>query len=160
MNKTWSFKQAVKRLGVNHVPFDHDLIEQGVVPERAQGYSINFDLALRSEDDPLVALHELAHIVIGHTNTIRGMLLPPVVGEIEAQAAALALTDLLDVDPVSVSGEDGHKYLLDYVSVWEPEMGAPDARRVKRAAAAILKAGMGDEWEISMGIDGTDFSLT
>jgi hypothetical protein len=131
----WDQEQALQKLGVRRVPFEDT---RGNV----QGYSHGLELAI----NPLAVhpektlMHELGHIVLGHTvehalgeyQTHRG------IKEFQAESVAyLAMNELGMLDEESASHSRG------YIQHWLKGEQPPDKaiQQVFRATEAILRAG-------------------
>ena len=130
---TWEAAAALQRLGIREVPFTS-------LDGNVQGYAQGRTLAI----NPFALLkhktrfHELAHIVLGHTersevsDTDR---LPRALAEVEAEGTAYLLTALL--------GLPGLDEARGYIQAWLSRDSLPEAnaRRIFVAADGILKAG-------------------
>ena len=144
----FSFQKAIRKLGITLVPFD-----QNEVPDDSRGYSYGREMALK-EGAPFpekTKLHEMAHIVLGHTSMTRteyahlAMREGPeavkrlrALHEVEAESTAVLLAGLL--------GFDGKDDGVNYMAGWMTDVGGermPEASkmRVAEAMAKILKAG-------------------
>lgn len=130
---TWDAIKAMAALEITRVEFTH-------TDGNCQGYAHKREIAI----NPLAGLplkttiHELAHIVLGHTaeatmtDTDRT---PRDVREVEAEGVAYILTDLLDLPGKSES--------RGYIQSWSKggAITEKSAQRIFNAADKILKAG-------------------
>jgi hypothetical protein len=109
----------------------------------AQGYAFERSIAI----NPLAQLphkttfHELAHIVLGHTEEgqlVDSDLTPRSLREVEAESVALICCEALQLA--------GSEYARGYIQNWLSGNGISDrsAQKIFSAASAILKAGRGE----------------
>jgi antirestriction factor ArdC-like protein len=109
----------------------------------AQGYAFERSIAI----NPLAQLphkttfHELAHIVLGHTEEgqlVDSDLTPRNIREVEAESVALICCEALQLA--------GSEYARGYIQNWLSGDGISDrsAQKIFSAASAILKAGRGE----------------
>jgi len=131
----WNKAQALEALKVQEVPFEH-------VNGNCLGYATMKREIAVSPLNPLpekTTFHELAHIVLGHTE--QGIMsdaevLPKNEKEMEAEAVALLCLESL--------GLNGQESCRAYIQSWWGAGNAipeKNARRIFTAADAILKAG-------------------
>jgi hypothetical protein len=129
----WDCAKALEVLDVREVSFS-------TLDGNIQGYAMRRSLAI----NPLAALkhktrfHELAHIVLGHTEEkeLTDTATPPrALAEVEAEATAFLLCAILNLP--------GLEEARGYIQHWLASESLPDAasRRIFVAANAILKAG-------------------
>lgn len=138
MITTWDVRTAMKNLNVTPIPFDERLNDS------ADGYSEGRELAIKpgSRHPVFTTLHELGHILLGHTRIPSFLSSPQLTAqfEVEAQSVALALTNRLELEP----GIDWDPALeRRYVSTFwgrVPDF-QPDQARIVWAAKQILHAG-------------------
>ena len=130
---TWDAAKAMMELGISRVPFTH-------VDGNCQGYAHKREIAI----NPLAAfpikttIHELAHVVLGHTlenqmaDTERT---PRCIREVEAESVAYILTDLIDLP--------GKAESRGYIQNWLQDQDIPEksAQKIFTAADKIFKAG-------------------
>ena len=142
----WRLSNALKALNVTTEPFDH------IRNKGADGYSYDRVLAINPEPGiwsvPIIAAHELAHIVLGHTefvstlevNKIGPWAIPHAQFELEAHTVAKAVAFGLEL-----SAEDFPRHLVDrYIDSCKsdaPPLTNRDAVRLCRAVLDILAAG-------------------
>jgi antirestriction protein ArdC len=111
-----------------------------MVDGNVQGYAVVRCIAV----NPLAALphktrfHELAHVVLGHTEQAEcrdTTALPRHIQEVEAEGTAFILCALLDLPGLAES--------CGYIQSWLAGQELPEksARRIFRAAQSILAAG-------------------
>ena len=109
----------------------------------AQGYAFERSIAI----NPLAQLphkttfHELAHVVLGHTEEgqlVDSDLTPRNIREVEAESVALICCESLQLA--------GSEYARGYIQNWLSGDGIRDrsAQKIFSAASAILKAGRGE----------------
>lgn len=129
----WDRKQAIDKLNISEVSFT-------MLDGNCQGYACKKEIAI----SPLAAfpvkttIHEIAHIVLGHTseNTMSDSeTTPRNIREVEAEGVAYILTDLLDLP-----GKDESR---GYIQSWLQNGTIPEksAQKIFHAADTILKAG-------------------
>jgi len=129
----WDRTRALEVLGVTEIPFAH-------TNGNCQGYATGRSIAI----NPVAALphkttfHELAHVVIGHTSETEltdDERTPRDIREVEAEATALLCVAALNLP--------GQAECRGYIQAWYAgqEIPDPSARRIFKAADAILKAG-------------------
>ncbi len=125
---------ALRTLNINRVPFDE-------INGNIQGFARQREIAV----NPLAGLphkttlHEIAHVVIGHTTTERlvdSEQTAPHLREVEAESVALICCETL--------GLEGAEFCRGYIQHWlktEKEIPNHNAARIFAAATSILKAG-------------------
>ena len=131
----WDLQTALGKLGIREVPFDQ-------TNGNLQGWSQGLAFAINpiAVNPTKTRLHELAHIVLGHTipnhyeeyATHRGIM------EFQAEAVAyLAMNELGQLDDDMASRSRG------YIQHWLSDEQPPDKaiQQVFRATDAILRAG-------------------
>lgn len=128
----WSLERALEGLNVTLVPFAH--------PDgNVQGYARGRELAINpvATLPTKTALHELAHIELGHTAKTAAdtATMPRSLVEVEAEAVALLCLASL--------GLEGIEYCRGYIQSWGGREAIPDAsaQRIFGAANRILAAG-------------------
>jgi hypothetical protein len=133
--RTWRKEQALQNLGVTEVPFDE-------LDGNVQGYARGYNLAINpvAVHPEKTLMHELGHIVLGHTlpwhlseyATHRGIM------EFQAEGTAyLCLNELEQLDDTTATHSRG------YIRHWLQNEQPPERaiRQVFGAADRILKAG-------------------
>lgn len=138
---TWSKEQALSNLQITEVPFDQ-------LNGNIQGYAKDRSVAV----SPIAALpfktlfHELAHVVLGHTEASATMadeaVLPKALVEAEAEASAYLCCAALSLP--------GMEECRGYIQHWLKSDTFPEksAKRVINAANKILKAGVSEKDEL------------
>lgn len=131
----WSESLALDALGIQRVPFRH-------IDGNTQGFAIARQVAV-SELAFMPArtlLHELAHVVLGHTEELARMedddsATPRDLREVEAECVALICCSALNLG--------GEEFSRGYVQHWLDGQDIPErsAQKVFKAADQILKAG-------------------
>jgi len=127
---------ALRELRIQQVDFES-------TNGNAQGYAFERNIAI----NPLAQLphkttfHELAHIVLGHTEEgqlVDSDLTPRNIREVEAECVALICCEALQLA--------GSEYARGYIQNWLSGDGISDrsAKRVFTTASGILKAGRGE----------------
>jgi hypothetical protein len=126
---------ALGTLHITRIAFDE-------INGNIQGFARQREIAV----NPLAALphkttlHEIAHIVLGHTATetlVDGELTPRHLREVEAESVALICCETL--------GLEGAEFCRGYIQHWlktEKEIHNHSAARIFAAATSILKAGI------------------
>jgi hypothetical protein len=132
-NPTWDATQALSVLDIRETPFED-------LRGNCMGYASGRTLAINPLN-PLkhkTRFHELAHIVLGHTE--QGLMsdeaiLPPAIEEAEAEGVAYILCTLLNLP--------GQPESRGYIQSWLDGAALPEknARRIFAAADKIMKAG-------------------
>lgn len=129
----WDMEQALRNLKVERINF-------GVVNGNVQGYAHKRTVALNpvAQHPMRTMVHEVAHVVLGHTDdetTVDEGRVPYNVGELEAEAVAYLVCD--------VFGLDGAAESRGYIQHWYKENTVDDetANRIYIAANKILNAG-------------------
>lgn len=144
----WDAQRALAALQITEVPFE-------ALDGNCQGYARGREVAISpiAELPYKTRFHEVAHVVLGHTaeedaplaeQTSRSMR------EVEAEAVALIC--------LSVLGLPGAQHCRGYIQHWNTERrgrAIPDsnARRIFKAADAILKAGRSEDVTTNGGHD-------
>jgi antirestriction protein ArdC len=130
----WSESRALEALLIERVAFAHS---NGNV----QGYAVEKQVAI----SPVAFMphrtlfHELAHIVLGHTEELRRLedeeATPKNLREVEAESVALICCESL--------GLSGAEFSRGYIQQWLSGEKIPErsAQRIFKAADVILKAG-------------------
>lgn len=136
----WEKEKALAELEITEEKFSHP-------NGNALGYAREKTLAVSSLATlPHKTLfHELAHIVLGHTadgEQVDGETVPRNLAEVEAEAVALILLEVLELD--------GQEYCRGYIQHWLKDgetIPEKNAARIFSAASSILSAGTGKEKE-------------
>lgn len=131
---TWTEADALQVLSITHVPFT-------AVDGNALGYASQRHVAISPLADlPHKTLfHELAHVVLGHTQQatvmVDGAVLSRSTIEVEAEAVALICCESL--------GMPGADQARGYIQHWlgTETITERTAQRIFKAADAVLKAG-------------------
>ena len=130
----WHEADALAALNVERAPFQH-------LNGNAQGYAAERTVSV----SPVAAMphktlfHELAHIVLGHTEELRRMdddeHTPVSLREVEAECVALICCESLNLT--------GAEFCRGYIQHWLGSEKIPDrsAQRIFKAADQILRAG-------------------
>jgi len=133
INIDWNKGKALQLLDIKEINF-------AIINGNAQGYAKNREIAI----NPLAQLpiktlfHELAHIVLGHTDKealADNEDLTKNIIEVEAEATALLCLESL--------GLEGSDYCRGYIQNWlkEDQLTEKNSQRIISAADKILKAG-------------------
>ena len=137
----WDSKQAMKVLAIQEIPFSR-------VNGNIAGYARGRELAINpiAEGKVMVRLHEMAHIVLGHTEniTISSMISERNNQEVEAESVAFICGNILGLPCLS----DSRGYIQNWLK--ESEISHVMAQRIFGAADKILKAGQ-QETKLCMG---------
>ena len=136
----FSFTKALKKLKIAEVPFEHS---SASVQGYAKGRDIAIsDLAIAPDH---VRLHELGHIVLGHTHDPLAVISsetdrpPRGLRELEAEAVAM-----LAADSLGLATKESLSSSRAYIQAWYRDGKAvpeDSARKIIKATDAILKAG-------------------
>ena len=129
----FSLENASKELQIQEIPFS-------ALDGNLQGYACERQIAI----NPLAALpmktrfHEMAHIVLGHTEQGRVQdpeTLPRDIREAEAESVAMLCLAVLELP--------GIEYCRGYIQTWLQSKSIPEesARRIITATDSILRAG-------------------
>ena len=129
----WNRTQALTALGIEQVPFDY-------VDGNVWGFARAKQIA-RSPLSPMpdrTLLHELAHVVLGHTAEgieQDGPRTPRNIREVEAEGVAFICSSAL--------GLEGTEYSRGYLQHWLGDQEIPErsCQRIFKAADTILRAG-------------------
>jgi hypothetical protein len=134
----WEERRALHQLMIDRVPFQH-------LNGNCQGYATGRSFAVSpvAHLPHRTCLHEIAHIVLGHTEELGGLSdgeerTPRDLREVEAEAVAFLCCQSL--------GLPGEAFSRGYLQHWlgsksiEPRM----AQRIFRATDTILRAGRAD----------------
>lgn len=130
----WEKSRALSSLEVSEVPFE---MMNGNVQGYASGRSVAINPIARF---PMKTLfHELAHIVLGHTEAVAhdDETLPRNIKEVEAESVALLLC-------ASLGHSESIEFSRGYIQSWLGSGGGiqdKSARRIFSAATKILEAG-------------------
>lgn len=134
---TWAARQAFEHLGVMLLPFPEQL------SSRFFGFATGACIGLnpRTRRKVRTAAHELAHVLLRHTENVRADEGRIPVEEFEAECVALLVTFTLGADPADLA--DSRHYIQHHAT--QPCSGPlpSDWTAIKRAASAILAAGAG-----------------
>lgn len=143
----WNQARALETLGIIEEPFTS-------TDGNCQGYARQRTIAVSpvAELRTKTLLHEVAHVVLGHTSEADAgltdsALTPRSLREVEAEAVALVCLEAL--------GLPGAEHCRGYIQHWNERRGAEpiperSAQRIFKAADQILKAGA-----IEVGSEGT-----
>jgi antirestriction protein ArdC len=134
---TWDRSRALATLGIEEIPFDH---LNGNVWGFARGRQVAISPLSPQPDRTL--LHELAHVVLGHTaESVEqdGPATRRSIREVEAEGVALILAEIL--------GVEGAEYSRGYLQHWlkGETIAERNCQRIFACADRILKAGRDDQ---------------
>jgi hypothetical protein len=143
----WKLSRALRRLDVSTEPFDYKN-NRG-----ADGYSYDRVLSIRPDarmwSPPIIAAHELAHIVLGHTAHVRSVQelalptssIPFAQFELEAHTVAKAVGYCMELSDEEFKVALVQKY-IDYIKNDEDvRLENRHAMRLARAVLTIVEAG-------------------
>ena len=130
---SWDKSRALQSLGIQQIPFD-------LLDGNTWGYARGKQIAV-SQISPMperTLLHEVAHVVLGHTAEgieQDGPRTPRNLREVEAEGVALLCAAAL--------GLDGAEYARGYLQSWLRGDDIPErsAQRIFKTADTILRAG-------------------
>ena len=130
----WDADKALETLNITRVPFD-------LMDGNCQGYATKRNIAINplAEHATRTMLHEIAHVVLGHTveGTMNdsGERTPRDIRELEAEATAMLVSASLGLPGVEES--------RGYIQGWYTGHDVPErsAQKIFHAADQILKAG-------------------
>ena len=131
----WRESVALDALKIERIPFRH-------TDGNAQGYAVHRQVAVSpiAFTPARTLLHELAHVVLGHTEELQRMdddhsATPRDLREVEAECVALICCSSL--------GLGGEEFSRGYIQHWLKGQSMPErsAQKVFKAADQILKAG-------------------
>lgn len=132
----WDAARALQALQVEEVPFD-------MLGGNVQGYASGRTIAI----NPMAWLkhktrfHELAHVVLGHTDQGATMSdserTPPALAEVEAEGVAFLLCTLLELP----GRDESRGYIQSWLSQAGAEVPERSAQRIFSVAQKILAAG-------------------
>lgn len=133
---SWSEERAMPVLGISRVSFEHS-------DGNVQGYALGKSVSI----SPVAFLphrtlfHELAHVVLGHTEEsqqIDAPHTPRSLREVEADSVALICCESL--------GLPGSEYCRGYIQHWLKSEKIPErsAHKIFKAADQILRSGRAD----------------
>lgn len=132
----WNPETALLNLSITRVPFTH-------LDGNSQGYARRREIAINpvAQLPEKTFLHEVAHIVLGHTaekELTDNEDTPRSLEEVEAEAVALVCGEALEFP--------GAEYCRGYIQHWLTidELPESSAKRILGAADRILKAGRPD----------------
>ena len=127
---------ALRELRIQQIDFES-------TDGNAQGYAFERSIAINpvAQLPHKTTFHELAHIVLGHTEEgqlVDSDLTPRNIREVEAESVALICCDALQLP--------GAKYARGYIQNWLAGESISDrsAQKIFSAASAIFKAGRGE----------------
>ncbi len=127
---TWDKAQALAALQVAEIPF-------AGMDGNTQGYAVGRSVAVSPVAQlPLKTLvHELAHVVLGHTTAAEEAKTARSLKEVEAEGVALLVLGALN--------QPGLEYCRGYMQHWLAGAEIPErnAQRIFKAADQILRAG-------------------
>ena len=128
----WHSKQAMEILAIQEIPFS-------MVNGNVGGYACGRELAINpiAEGKVMVRLHEMAHIVLGHTEniTVSSMISERSSQEVEAESVSFICGNILGLPCMS----DSRGYIQNWLK--EGQISDVMAQRIFGAADKILKAG-------------------
>jgi len=126
----WNLDHAMTALEIDRVPFDH-------LDGNVQGYARGRSIAVSpiAENPIKTTLHEIAHVVLGHTTGDDTGTLDRSIGEVEAEGTAYIVASVLGVDGL----ENSRGYLQTWLN--GRDVNEKTAARIFKTADAILKAG-------------------
>lgn len=141
----WKLSRAMRRLDVSSEPYNYRHNDD------ADGYSYLRTLSIRPDPQlwttPIIAAHELAHIVLGHTFfafAVRELgvdtPIPVIRFEVEAHTVAKAVAHGLKLDPAEWRAD----LVQEYIEAHRQEIGPVDDQTLEGlvdAAVVILEAG-------------------
>jgi hypothetical protein len=143
----WKLSRALRRLDVTTEPFDYKN------NKGADGYSYDRVLSIRPDarmwSPPIIAAHELAHIVLGHTAHVRSVQelalpissIPFAQFELEAHMVAKAVGYCMELTDEEFKVALVQKY-IDYIKNDEDvRLTDRHAVRLARAVLTIVEAG-------------------
>ncbi len=129
----WDATRALAALNIERIPFT-------MTDGNCQGYAKDRQIAVSpiAHHPERTTLHEIAHIVLGHTAELMadsGEMTPRDIRELEAEATSMLCCDALGLPGVEES--------RGYIQGWFKGSEVPEksAARIFNAADAILKAG-------------------
>ena len=131
----WSEARALAALRIERIPFRH-------TDGNAQGYAVDRQVSVSpvAFAPARTLMHELAHVVLGHTAELRRMedddsATPRDLREVEAECVALICCSSL--------GLGGEEFSRGYVQHWLKGQRIPErsAQKVFKSADQILRAG-------------------
>jgi antirestriction protein ArdC len=132
----WNAELALKNLDIKQVKYEY-------ANGNCQGYAKDREIAINpvAQYPHKTRFHELAHIVLGHTQEglfADSELTPRDIKEVEAESVAYILCKTLNLA--------GDKESRGYVQSWlqDGEISDKSAQRIFSAADKILKAGKGE----------------
>lgn len=143
----WRLSTALEVLDITTEAFDH------ANNAEADGYSHNRVLAINPQARlwtvPIIAAHELAHIVLGHTELVASVqsskvpkwVIPFAQFELEAHSVAKAVSFGLDLSDGERQTDLVQQY-IDNLTEVAPPLRDNDAVRLARATLSILQAGL------------------
>lgn len=134
--KGWDAETALKNLDIKQVKYE-------TTNGNCQGYAKGREIAINpvAQYPHKTRFHELAHVVLGHTEEglfADSELTPRDIREVEAESVAYILCKTLNLD--------GDKESRGYIQSWlrDSEISDKSAQKIFSAADKILKAGKGE----------------
>ncbi len=127
----WDLDAAMTKLNITRCEFDY--------PDgNAQGFARERSVALNpvAQHPMRTMLHEIAHIMLGHTDTKDLCKMPITIAELEAEAVAYLIADTFGLDGASES--------RGYIQHWfgkGKDVPEESAQRIFKVAQQILDAG-------------------
>lgn len=134
----FDLEAALRNLSITRIEFDE-------TNGNVQGFARDKSIALNpvAQLPQKTSFHEIAHVVLGHTQEnqmVDAEATPRSIREVEAEAVAMICCEAL--------GLEGAAYCRGYIQHWlagEREIPNQSAQRILTAATAILKAGRRSE---------------
>jgi hypothetical protein len=145
---SWSKRQALSQLGITQVPFNLPP-EMGISPENLHGYSCagkQFAISPNTPFPGAAGFHEMAHIMLGHTERLwlkyRSGTRNEYLNELEACAVAIICLRELGARAESLDAQRAH--YTAHRRTWaeiEGSLPADFKAKVNVTARQILEAG-------------------
>jgi len=132
-HKAWKLDLALHNLDIKRIPFD-------MLNGNVQGYASKRNIAINeTTPDPLgVALHELAHVVLGHTDKETSTQASRGIKEFQAESVRYIVQRELGVDNAKQLSES-RAYLQNWLGSEKPS--EHDVKEIFKAVDTILKKG-------------------
>jgi len=139
--KNWDKAKALQTLNITEKPFTK-------LNGNIQGYSYTHEFAINplAENPAKTLFHEMAHIMLGHTENADhqdGLTLPRSLKEAEAESVAMLLCETLELP--------GAEFSRGYIQDWLSGDVIPErsAQRIFSAADKILRAGLPESTKLA-----------